>query len=38
MKIKSIPDCNSANVSVTFEPPWEKDMMSEEARMELGMW
>ncbi len=38
MKIKSIPDCNSANVSVTFEPSWEKDMMSEEARMELGMW
>ncbi|MEY4595527.1 MAG: hypothetical protein RIQ47_1937, partial [Bacteroidota bacterium] len=21
-----------------FEPPWEKDMMSEEARMELGFW
>lgn len=38
MKIKSIPDCNNAHVSVTFEPSWEKDMMSEEARMELGMW
>jgi metal-sulfur cluster biosynthetic enzyme len=29
---------NSAKVEITFEPPWEKDMMSEEARLELGMW
>jgi FeS assembly SUF system protein len=37
-KIKSIPDVNNAKVEITFDPPWEKDMMSEEARMELGMW
>ena len=37
-KIKNIPDVNSAKVEITFEPPWEKEMMSEEARMELGMW
>jgi FeS assembly SUF system protein len=37
-KIKNIPDVNNAKVEITFEPPWEKDMMSEEARMELGMW
>jgi FeS assembly SUF system protein len=37
-KIKSIPDVNNAKVEVTFDPPWEKDMMSEEAKMELGMW
>ena len=24
-------------VEITFEPPWEKDMMSEEAKFELGM-
>jgi metal-sulfur cluster biosynthetic enzyme len=24
-------------VEITFEPPWTKDMMSEEARLELGM-
>ncbi|MBK8846912.1 MAG: DUF59 domain-containing protein [Bacteroidetes bacterium] len=38
LKLKNIPDCNKAVVSVTFEPPWDKEMMSEEARMELGMW
>jgi len=37
-KIRDIPDVNSAKVEITFEPPWEKDMMSEEARLELGMW
>jgi len=37
-KIKAIPDVNNAKVDVTFDPPWEKDMMSEEAKMELGMW
>ena len=37
-KIKTIPDVNNASVEVTFNPPWEKDMMSEEAKMELGMW
>lgn len=37
-KLKNIPDVNSAKVEVTFDPPWEKEMMSEEARMELGMW
>ncbi len=37
-KLKGIPDVNNAKVEVTFDPPWEKDMMSEEAKMELGMW
>ncbi len=37
-KIKEIPDVNNAKVEITFDPPWEKDMMSEEAKMELGMW
>jgi FeS assembly SUF system protein len=37
-KIKQIPDVNNARVEVTFDPPWEKDMMSEEAKLELGMW
>ena len=37
-KLKDIPDVNNASVEVTFDPPWEKDMMSEEAKMELGMW
>ncbi|HNQ12627.1 MAG TPA: iron-sulfur cluster assembly protein [Bacteroidia bacterium] len=37
-KIKGLPEVNSAKVEVTFDPPWEKDMMSEEAKLELGMW
>lgn len=37
-KIRELPDVNSAKVEITFDPPWDKDMMSEEARLELGMW
>jgi FeS assembly SUF system protein len=37
-KIKTIADVNSAKVEVTFDPPWNKDMMSEEAKLELGFW
>jgi FeS assembly SUF system protein len=37
-KLKKIPDVNNAKVEITFNPPWEKDMMSEEAKLELGMW
>ena len=37
-KIKELPDVNSAKVEITFDPPWDKDMMSEEAKLELGMW
>ena len=37
-KVRDIPDVNTARVEITFNPPWEKDMMSEEARLELGMW
>ena len=37
-RIKELPDVNSARVEITFDPPWDKDMMSEEARLELGMW
>ena len=27
----------SAKVDIVFDPPWDKDMMSEEAKYELGM-
>lgn len=37
-KIRDIPDVNTAKVEITFDPPWDKEMMSEEARLELGMW
>jgi FeS assembly SUF system protein len=37
-KVRDMPDVNSARVEITFDPPWEKEMMSDEARLELGMW
>jgi FeS assembly SUF system protein len=35
-KIKGIEGVNGAKVEITFEPPWDKEMMSEEAQLELG--
>lgn len=35
-KVESIPAVKSAEVEITFDPPWEMTMMSEEARLELG--
>ena len=35
-KIEGIPDVKTVNVNVVFEPEWNKDMMSEEAKLELG--
>ena len=35
-KISAIPGVTSADVRLTFDPPWTKDMMSEEAKLELG--
>ncbi|MBT8196747.1 MAG: DUF59 domain-containing protein [Bacteroidia bacterium] len=37
-RIEKMPDVNKAEVEITFEPPWDKSMMSEEALLELGMW
>ncbi|MFV0345116.1 MAG: metal-sulfur cluster assembly factor [Bacteroidales bacterium] len=31
-------EINEAEVELTFEPPWDKSMMSEEARLELGFF
>lgn len=36
-KIKSIDSVKSAEVEITFDPPWSQDLMSEEAKLELGM-
>lgn len=33
-----IDGIKSANVELTFDPPWDKSMMSEEARLELGFF
>jgi FeS assembly SUF system protein len=36
-KVKSIDDVKSVEVEITFDPPWTQDLMSEEAKLELGM-
>jgi FeS assembly SUF system protein len=36
-KVKSIDAVNDAEVEITFDPPWSQDLMSEEAKLELGM-
>ena len=35
-KVAEISQVKSAKVNIVFDPPWDKDMMSEEAKLELG--
>lgn len=35
-KVESLEEVKSATVNIVFDPPWDKDMMSEEAKLELG--
>lgn len=35
-KAASVEGVSKATVEITFDPPWDKDMMSEEAQLELG--
>jgi len=35
-KVESVEGVNSADIHIVFDPPWDKDMMSEEAKLELG--
>ncbi|MGM9868744.1 MAG: iron-sulfur cluster assembly protein [Sodaliphilus sp.] len=36
-KVESIEGVKSVNVQLVFEPEWDQSMMSEEAKLELGM-
>lgn len=36
LKLESIKNINNVIVNLTFEPEWNKDMLSEEAKLELG--
>jgi len=36
-KLRQIEGVNDVHVAVTWNPPWNKSMMSEEAQLELGM-
>jgi FeS assembly SUF system protein len=35
-KIESVEGVTAATVNLVFEPEWDKDMMTEEAKLELG--
>lgn len=35
-KVESVEGVTSAIINLVFEPEWDKDMMSEEAKLELG--
>ena len=36
-KVKSLKQINECEVEITFDPTWTQEMMSEEAKLELGM-
>ena len=36
-KVRVINEVNQVKVDITFEPVWTKEMMSDEAKLELGM-
>lgn len=35
-KLRELPMVNDARVEITFDPPWDFNKMSEEAKLELG--
>ncbi len=35
-KVSAIDGIKSAEVEIVFDPPWDKEMMSEEAQLDLG--
>ena len=37
IKVESIKEVNSVEVNLVFEPEWNKDMMTEEAKLEMGL-
>ena len=36
-KVAEVYGVKSSKVNIVFDPPWDKDMMSEEAKLDLGM-
>ena len=36
-RVKSLDLVKDAEVEITFDPPWTQDLMSEEAKLELGL-
>ena len=36
-KIRSIPEINDVKIKLVWNPPWDRDMMSDVAKLELGL-
>lgn len=37
-RVKKIPNVERVTVTLVFDPPWSRDMISEEAQLELGIF
>jgi len=37
-KTRAVPGVTDARVDVVWEPPWDKDRMSDAAKLQLGLW
>ncbi|MFY0664728.1 MAG: putative Fe-S cluster assembly protein SufT [Natronospirillum sp.] len=37
-RVRRVPNVKSVRVNLVFDPPWQRDMMSEEAQLETGMF
>ena len=37
-KVSVVPNVDNVEVELVFDPPWNNDMLSEEAKLELGMF
>jgi FeS assembly SUF system protein len=37
-KVRAIEGVRDVHVEVVWEPPWDKDRMSDAAKLQLGMW
>ncbi len=38
MKVRTLPGVRSARVDLVWDPPWDKDRMSEAAKLQLGFF
>lgn len=36
-RVRNIPEVNDVKVKLVWNPPWDKDMMSDAAKLELGL-
>ena len=36
-EVGNVKGVSEVNLTLTFDPPWDKDMLSEEAKLELGL-